>query len=288
MRPQQTEQMVLTTPLKTRVKRRKTRRTTKTLRPQQAGTMVLDHLHAECCAGREHSSAVHAEQRAASEGQTPSRTPGIVFSSEATSLNRIRDENVQLVVWRREKVPTFVSVLSDASLPASALPSFMGETTPGKVVRTMTKALRSQQGRALSDSHIGELVEDIDKLTGIFANLSGSEKIYVKLETLEDNGCSFWHQDCVPFRLVTTYRGPCTQWVRPEHSKATLRRRKFDSVHAENLLLNDVALFKGRDETEFGESLFDYPGIVHRSPRIEGTGVYRVVLVLDIPASFHQ
>lgn len=250
--------------------------------------MVLDHLHAECCAGGEHSPAVHAEQRPASEGQTLSRTDRVVFSSEVTSLSRIRDEHVQLVVWRREKVPTFVSVLSDASLPASALPSFMGETTPGKLVRSMTETLRSQQGRALSDSQIGELVEDIDKLTGIFAHLSGSEKVYVKLETLEDNGCSFWHQDCVPFRLVTTYRGPCTQWVRPEHSRATLRRRKFDSVHAENLLLNDVALFKGREKSEFGESLFDYPGIVHRSPRIEGTGVCRVVLVLDIPASFHE
>ena len=129
----------------------------------------------------------------ASEGQTLSRTDRVVFSSEATSLSRIQDEHVQLVVWRREKVPTFVSVLSDASLPASALPSFMGETTPGKLVQSMTETLRSQQGRALSDSQIGELVEDIDKLTGIFVDLSGSEKIYVRLETLEDNGCSFWH-----------------------------------------------------------------------------------------------
>lgn len=31
----------------------------------------------------------------------------------------------------------------------------------------------------------------------------------------------------------------------------------------------------------------DSPGIVHRSPRIEGSDVVRLVLVIDIPSDFH-
>ena len=44
-----------------------------------------------------------------------------------------------------------------------------------------------------------------------------------------------------------------------------------------------MALWKGRGETTLGDALLNQPGIVHRSPVIEGTGVYRVVLTLDIP-----
>ena len=36
------------------------------------------------------------------------------------------------------------------------------------------------------------------------------------------------------------------------------------------------------------EDLLTCPGIVHRSPRIEGSNVTRLVLVLDIPAEFHD
>ena len=71
--------------------------------------------------------------------------------------------------------------------------------------------------------------------------------------------------------------------VHPDHSNATLRRRQFDSKHTQALTHHDVALFKGRGETFEGDPLLGNPGIVHRSPRVEGTGVYRVVAILDIP-----
>jgi len=42
---------------------------------------------------------------------------------------------------------------------------------------------------------------------------------------------------------------------------------------------HDVAIWKGRKPMI--EDLLNHPGIVHRSPQINGTGVCRVVLVLD-------
>ena len=91
------------------------------------------------------------------------------------------------------------------------------------------------------------------------------------------------HQDSVAFRLLATYRGPCTEWVHPDASNATLRHKQADSKEAQSLCHHDVALFKGRGETTLGDALLNQPGIVHRSPVIQGTGVYRVVLTLDIP-----
>ena len=75
--------------------------------------------------------------------------------------------------------------------------------------------------------------------------------------------------------------------MHPDASKATLRRRKKDSKDAHSLCHHDVALFKGRGETYLGDALLNQPGIVHRSPHIEGSGIHRVVLVLDIPRPAH-
>ena len=111
-----------------------------------------------------------------------------------------------------------------------------------------------------------ELVDDIAALVKLFAKTVKTKDVFVKLEVLADNGCQFWHQDSVPFRLVTTYRGPCTEWVHPDLNKPTLRKRGQDAKEKHSLCHHDVALFKGRGETTHGDALLNQPGIVHRSP----------------------
>ena len=210
----------------------------------------------------------------------------------STGLTRIKRDVVQLAVWRRPEIPPFVRALSDPSFSAADLPSFKGVVTPSDAARTLGQALRAQEGRrrdalgasgALDAGQLDALVEDVARLCGLFAKVSGEEYVFVRLEALEDNGCVFWHQDCVDFRLCATYRGPCTEFVAPEWSKAVLRRRQADSKHAQSLMHTDVALFKGRGEDHDATKLLDHPGIVHRSPRIEAAGICRSVLVLDIP-----
>ena len=212
----------------------------------------------------------------------------IVFVEQLAGLNQIKIDKVQLAVWRRAAVPSFVKSLSEPSVAAAGLPKFFGAVEPDAVARTMKEELLSQKKRALSDSCLDDLVKDVEQLVHIFAKICKIKTVVVKLEVLEDDGCAFWHQDSVPLRLVATYRGPCTEWVHPDFSKATLRRRQNDSTHAQSLSHLDVALFKGRGETREGGALLGHPGIVHRSPRINGSGIYRVVLVLDAPAWWHS
>ena len=216
----------------------------------------------------------------------------VLFVDRSTGLTRIKRDVVQLAVWRRPEIPPFVRALSDPSFSAADLPSFKGVVTPSDAARTLGQALRAQEGRrrdalgasgALDAGQLDALVEDVARLVGLFAKVSGEEYVFVRLEALEDNGCVFWHQDCVDFRLCATYRGPCTEFVAPEWSKAVLRRRQADSKHAQSLMHTDVALFKGRGEDHDATKLLDHPGIVHRSPRIEAAGICRSVLVLDIP-----
>lgn len=235
-----------------------------------------------------HPSPPDKEQQRRS-ATTTTTTDQIVFADDLDALRELISDKVQLAVWRRERVPDFVTKLSDPFIDPASLPTFEGVVTPDichQVLSTYMCCpynLRSKKGNPLSDDCLEELVYEIDRLVHAFSEVSGSDIVNIKLEALSDNGCRFWHQDSVPLRLVATYRGPCTEYVAPEHSRSTLRKRTRNSTHAQTLTHHDVALFKGQGETDEETPILGQDGIVHRSPRIEGEGIYRLVLVLDIP-----
>jgi len=240
--------------------------------------------------------------------QEQSKTGGdqVVFVNQIAHLKKIQDDKVQLAVWRQKSAPEFVTTLSDPSIAPEDLPTFEGVVLAeeGLVSQYLKKRvwvpyrLRSHEGRkqALDEKGMDQMLDEIDRLVQVFAKISKDAGlfldedegelppfVYVKLKVFEDNGCAFWHQDCVPFRMVSTFRGPCTEWVPPAFSKETLEGRKLNSKHAQSLSHCDVALFKGRGDTSIDDDFLDQPGIVHRSPRTEGSGIYRLVLVIDLP-----
>jgi len=238
--------------------------------------------------------------------QEQSREGGeqVVFVDQSSDLHKIQDDKVQLAVWRQKSPPEFVKTLSDPSIAPEDLPAFEGIVLAkeGLVAQEMKKRLwvpyklRSHEARkkALDERGIDQLVDHVEQLVQVFASIAQNSGllgeneeqlpfVFVKLKVCEDNGCAFWHQDCVPFRMVTTFRGPCTEWVPPAFSTETLKCHKLDSKHTQSLSHCDVALFKGRGETDEDDEFLDQPGIVHRSPRIEGSSIYRLVLVIDIP-----
>eukprot|EP00580_Thalassiosira_gravida_P008984 CAMPEP_0201651300 /NCGR_PEP_ID=MMETSP0493-20130528/42777_1 /ASSEMBLY_ACC=CAM_ASM_000838 /TAXON_ID=420259 /ORGANISM="Thalassiosira gravida, Strain GMp14c1" /LENGTH=311 /DNA_ID=CAMNT_0048127609 /DNA_START=124 /DNA_END=1059 /DNA_ORIENTATION=- len=243
--------------------------------------------------------------------QKQQQTDNIAFVDNVVDLNKILDDDLFLAVWRQANAPMFVRALSDPSIQVEDLPMFEGVVSPDTVADVMKEYLADPPYKllspekhlcALDEEDLDELVDHIEQLVDVFANISreagffvnaGGEQqlpsVHVKLRAVGDNACRYWHQDCVPFRMITTYRGPCTEWVLPALSKKTLARRQFDSEHAQSLSHHDVALFKGRGDTDGDAPLrCDAPGVVHRSPRTEGSGVVRLVLVLDIPDGWRK
>jgi hypothetical protein len=206
----------------------------------------------------------------------------MVFTHQIKQFRKIADEEVQLVVWRRESMPAFMTALADPNLPAYVLPKFLRTVEPGNL-KPMLKSKTVKLAKAIGKEFTNDLIDDICSLTKAFAAALKVERVSVKLEHFGDNGCQFWHQDSVPYRLVATYRGPCTEWVHPDHGDATLRRRKENSKYKRVFAHNDVPLFKGRGSTFADDELLNHPGIVHRSPRILGSCIHRLVLILDLP-----
>ncbi len=123
------------------------------------------------------------------------------------------------------------------------------------------------------------LLDDVVGWLAWFSRHTQCPAVCLRLETLTNNACRRWHQDSVPLRLITTYVGPGTEWVAPEHSQSVLANADADSAFAQSLKPFDVGLFRGRGFPGQAQQ----SGIVHRSPRIEGLGLTRLVLVLDVP-----
>lgn len=211
-----------------------------------------------------------------------------------SKLDVIKKQEVKMAVWQREDIPNFVNALNDSAATLKDLPHFQGLVTRKETSSQLRKHLLC----SCPDTHgyfskdiIDALIEDIDTLVFAFADISKSDNIYVKLKKVDCDQCKFWHQDSVDFRLVTTYRGPCTEFVQPEYSLETLKNKREDSKYTQSLSLRDVALFKGQGQDDLVETdgTNKQEGIVHRSPRIEKErGVFRLLLVLDIPqAGWH-
>ena len=121
------------------------------------------------------------------------------------------------------------------------------------------------------------LLSDVDDLVSAFARITQSDLVDVRLECVSHDACWKFHRDCVEARMLTTYRGPATEWVRPIHAKRALREQKRFKGPVEHLRVHDVAIFKGSCAGEGS-------GIVHRSPPIAGTGGTRLLLCLNKPS----
>lgn len=184
----------------------------------------------------------------------------------------IRAPGVLLALWRRILDPAVAAWLE--SLPADRLPHgrlLVTADTAGDGLRSLAA------GAGIPECPEARwLWQDITALVALFAQVSGTPQVDVRLEAIGHDACWRFHYDMVPLRLVTTYRGPGTQWVQPEDGKAALRDQKSFSGLVNRLAPGHVAVFKGARAPD--------GGIVHRSPPMAGSGETRLFLCLNLPS----
>jgi len=114
-------------------------------------------------------------------------------------------------------------------------------------------------------------------LTRIFATSTGTNLIEARLDIIRDDACRRFHVDTYPARLAVTYVGPGTVWVPRCHGEQALAGQEGYSGPALEIPTFYVGLFAGDHAGHIG--------LVHRSPRIVGTG--RVRLFFCVNAARH-
>jgi len=177
---------------------------------------------------------------------------------------------MELVIWQRS-LPSCLRAWIDRT-KVSNLPEIRILVKPDDL-RPALEPLLDGCGLPAGDMrHL--LVEDVGNLVRTFAGITGSDRVDVRLERISHDACWKFHRDTVEARLVTTYRGPTTEWVQMAHAERALHDQTEFTGPLERLGDHDVAMFKGN---RAGPS----SGIVHRSPPVAGTGRTRLFLCLN-------
>ena len=193
--------------------------------------------------------------------------PEISMGENPRVLAAIRRPKVGLALWRRPLDPRITTAAAAcASAGVEAIVEIDRRTGPGA---------------ATCGPDLDLVLADATALARRFAGLAGAERVRLRIETVADDGCRLFHHDAVPLRLVTTWHGPGTQWVRPEWAVAARADQSRYQGPIECLQPGDVALFRGR--TKGCEGL-----ILHRSPPLGADAEPRLVGVIDVATTGHD
>lgn len=187
-----------------------------------------------------------------------------VLSEDAAILEAIGDGSHSLAVWRRAHFPDIEALFAFEAANIRIRCEARGAGDPFR------EALLEKGYR--EGPELDALVADVADLTVRFASASGTERIKVRLERVSTNSCRKFHADYTTMRLITTYRGPGTEWIEGADLGRVAAGEEPLTIHA--LASGDIGIFKGR-------LLVDEPAILHRSPPIADLDIERLLLVID-------
>ncbi|WP_415765996.1 DUF1826 domain-containing protein [Pseudomonas sp. ZB1P45] len=192
------------------------------------------------------------------------------------ALTRILDDGINLAVWQRQlpaHIADFGSLLLSLNEP-------LAESLVLELPSNDTEPNLHGLASGFSDLEGYEgFIADVSWLVSAFACLLGARRVGLRLRALDKAMCPRFHVDHVPVRLITTYCGIGSQWLK----EGAMDRRQLGKPEAEpkvDLMIQQissghVALLKG--EKWHGNEGF---GLIHRSPQPE-PGERRLILTLD-------
>jgi len=193
-----------------------------------------------------------------------------VFGEAPQVLTEVLQDGVNLAVWRR-RLP--VQLLDFAARVIS-----LGQPLADQRVIDVDEQhmpVLPDLLREAADLHGYEsFVADVTWLVAAYTCLVGARRVGLRLRVLGSPMCPRFHVDNVPLRLLTTYVGPGSEWLREQASAGSelyTARPAVDNI--QHLQTGDVAVLKG-EKWQGNEGA----GLVHRSPSSQQG---RLLLSLD-------
>lgn len=209
----------------------------------------------------------------ASSPETADYSNGILHGPSPEWFERIGEPSVELIIWKRS-LATDLGHWIDA-LPIHKLPDARLLVKENDLLPALTSVLDAAGTPPVEMRDA--FLKDVKTLATAFMKVMGSDFVDIRLETIHHDACWKFHRDNVAARLLTTYRGPGTEWVAPSHQHEALSQQKSYRGPIQQFPQHAVGLFKG------SRGACD-KGIVHRSPPIVGTGQTRLLLCLNSPS----
>jgi len=177
---------------------------------------------------------------------------------------------ITLALWQRALAPSLARWVEAFDL--SSVDDLHFTTSKEALAADLSGAFE-EAGYARSPG--AELLRlDIEALARCVLDIFEDPVIEVRLEVVETDACRKFHADYVAARLVTTYRGPGTEWLDRADSRAFAAGVPMSELTIRRAGTGDIVLMKGR-------LWAPEDALIHRSPPIAGTGVQRLVLAIN-------
>jgi len=183
-----------------------------------------------------------------------------IADEDSAVLERIYDRHVQLALWQRRR-PRALDWLDE--LDFDEIDDVQKTLALECLACCLTGALLEAGYPDGPHTALGQEISDIARR---YAQIMEVDSIRMRLEIVETDACRKFHMDNVKARLLMPLTEPGTEWIEAD---------ALPDSQVNHLRAGAVGLFKGRIWTET-------PAILHRSPPIAGTGVPRLLLVLDL------
>ncbi|UQS13465.1 DUF1826 domain-containing protein [Pseudomonas sp. HS6] len=205
-----------------------------------------------------------------------SRTRQQVLGPTPQALASILEDEINLAVWQRQlplHVADFAKLLLSLDEPyAEALSLELHDEDTEPDLTGLASGFRDLEGYE-------GFISDLKWLVSAFACLLGARRIGLRLRVLDKAMCPRFHVDHVPVRLITTYAGVGSEWLKEgEMDRQQLGKplaEPQEKSQIQQLVSGEVALLKG--EKWHGNEGF---GLIHRSPQ-PASGERRLMLTLD-------
>ena len=187
------------------------------------------------------------------------------------SFGDILSDGVNLVLRRRALSPLTASALDDVARGEPFRCSAEVAVNDPDVDPLLTE-VRGAAARAF-------LAKDIRAIVTAFGQLLARRHVHARLTLVEDDACRKLHTDNVTIRLICTYAGPATEWVRDaDVLRENLCRIDVDVDTANRSILRrpdalqraqpgDVLLLKGEARSRRRPPLTPHPRPWPASPR---------------------
>ena len=190
------------------------------------------------------------------------------------ALSDILEDGVNLALWQRQlplHIAEFGALLVSLNEPlADSMVIELDSEDAVPNLQNLASSCRDLEG-------FEGFIADVAWLVSAFACLLGAKRIGVSLRLLDKAMCPRFHVDHVPVRLITTYAGIGSQWLR----EGVMDRRQLSQADAEpserieQIHCGEVALLKG---TKWHGN--EGHGLIHRSPALKADE-RRLILTLD-------
>ena len=200
----------------------------------------------------------------------------VQFGESPEVLDEISDPATNLCVWQR---PSLRQISAEVAKIVEPDLDLRARTTAQMFERDMRELLNTV---GLNANEYAHWVDDLKQLADVFFTHAHGKEAMVRIETTIDDGCRRYHVDRSRLRLLSTYRGPGTEWLTNE--QVDRHNLRSGAPNEEIVRFGQpnrmapfwVGLFKGSLYPNMADS-----GLVHRSPPIDGTGQFRVRFCLD-------